>query len=256
MGSELPPAALPPHPTLSPYYDAPGQKRNFLKKIFDDTAGDYDRMERLASFGTGPWYRREALKRAGLSAGMRVLDVAVGTGLVAREEIAIVGSPSLVTGLDPSIGMMKLAVEQLGISAIRGVGESLPLADEQFDFLSMGYALRHLSDLRAAFAEFHRVLKPGGRVCILEITRPTNLVQRTFLRAYMKGVLPLLSRVTSGRSDTQKLWAYYWDTIDQCLPAQQVLDALTAAGFAGVKRYSEMGMFSEYTGSIREHSAQ
>jgi len=238
---------LPPHPTLSPYYGQAEEKRKFLQRIFDDTAADYDRMDYLASFGTGPWYRGQALQRAGLAAGMKVLDVAVGTGLVAREEIKLVGDPKLVTGLDPSMGMMQLAVQQLGIRAILGVGESLPISSDQFDFLSMGYALRHLADLRVTFKEFHRVLKPGGRVLILEISRPANVVHRTLLRTYMKGIMPLISRMIGRRADTQKLWAYYWETIEQCVPADQVLEALTAAGFTDVKRYCEWGMFSEFT---------
>jgi len=241
--------ALPPHPTLSSYYDVPAHKRQFLRQIFDDTAVDYDRMERLASLGSGARYRREALKRAGLQQGMRVLDVAVGTGLVAREEITIVGGAALVTGVDPSAGMMKLAVEQLGITAIRGVGEALPLADGQFDFLSMGYALRHVADIATAFKEFHRVLRPGGRVCVLEITRPRGLVHRTIMKAYMKGAMPLLSRLFARQPETKTLWSYYWDTIDQCVPPETVLTALTAAGFVNVQRNVAMGMFSEYTGT-------
>ena len=99
-------AALPPHPTLKAYYPGASVNRGFLREMFDATAPHYDFVEGLLSFGTGKWYRHQGLQRAGLSAGMKVLDVAVGTGLVAREEIAISGNSRLVTGLDPSIGMM------------------------------------------------------------------------------------------------------------------------------------------------------
>src|SRR4051812_11244286 len=79
---------LAPHPTLPEYYESEATKRAFVRGIFDETAGDYDRVERVMALGTGPWYRRQALKRAGLVGGMKVLDVATGTGLVAREEVA------------------------------------------------------------------------------------------------------------------------------------------------------------------------
>src|SRR2546421_5057700 len=145
--SSTPLAVLSPHPTLKNYYSAPAVKRKFLSHIFDETATDYDHVERLLSFGTGSWYRRRALCRAGLAAGMNTLDIAVGTGLVAREEIRLTGNPNLVIGIDPSIGMMRQAVQSLGISAILGIGEQIPIASAQFDFLSLGYALRHLADL-------------------------------------------------------------------------------------------------------------
>src|SRR5207244_1214410 len=76
-------AALPPHPELSTYYRGARAKTAFLRQIFDDTAQDYDRVEGLLALGSGRWYRRQALRRAGLQTGMRVLDVATGTGLVA-----------------------------------------------------------------------------------------------------------------------------------------------------------------------------
>jgi demethylmenaquinone methyltransferase/2-methoxy-6-polyprenyl-1,4-benzoquinol methylase len=95
-----------PHPILPAYYDSEAQRRGFVRRLFDQTAGDYDRIERAVSFGTGAWYRRQALLRAGLTPGMRVLDVAVGTGLVAREALAVVGESGQVIGLDPSAGML------------------------------------------------------------------------------------------------------------------------------------------------------
>ena len=248
MSSDPIAVTLPPHPTLKDYYAGASVKRGFLREMFDATAPDYDHVEGMLSLGTGKWYRREALKRGGLASGMKVLDVAVGTGLVAREEIAIVGRPGLVTGLDPSIGMMRQAVTSLGIKAVLGVGEQLPLDSQQFDFLSMGYALRHLSDLNRTFSEFHRVLKPGGRVCVLEITAPRSGWGRAILRGYMRYLVPFLTRMTTGRANSQLLWKYYWDTIEACLRPEGVIAALEQAGFIDVKHIAELGLFSEYTG--------
>ena len=236
-----------PHPDLPRYYDVDAGKRPFVRKIFDETAGTYDHVERMLAFGSGSWYRRQALTRAGLSRGMRVLDVAVGTGLVAREEVTITGDAKLVLGVDPSAGMMGEAAKLLPIRFARGVAEELPVASDAFDFLSMGYALRHLADLTPAFSEFFRVLKPGGRVCILEITRPRTRVHLAIMKAYMRFIVPALTRLTTRRADTQLLWQYYWDTIEQCVPAERIMSALSAAGFEEVKHHLELGMFSEYT---------
>src|ERR1051326_8252919 len=105
---------LPPHPPLERFYGAPEHKRAYLTSIFDETAADYDKVERWLSLGRGASYRREALHRAGLSPGMRVADVAVGTGLVAREALAILGGSGGVVGIDPSAGMLAHARRHLG----------------------------------------------------------------------------------------------------------------------------------------------
>lgn len=238
---------LPPHPALSHWYGPAPSKRRFLRDIFDDTAHEYDHVERLLSLGQGRRYRREALERAGLSVGMKVLDVAAGTGLVAREEVTLVGDPRLVIGLDPSPGMLRQATDALGISAVLGVGEQIPFAADRFDFLSMGFALRHLGDLHRAFAEFFRVLRPGGRLCLLEITAPRGRLMRTLMRGYMRGVIPLLTRLTTVGQSSQRLWQYYWDTIEACVPPEKVMEAIGSAGFSGVSRNDEFGIFSEYT---------
>ncbi len=237
--------ALPPHPGLNQYYQ--GNKDGFVRQIFDQGAEDYDRIEKMMALGTGSWYRRKALLRAGLKEGMKVLDVAIGTGLVAREEITITGGGANVIGVDPSAGMLAQARQTLNVGAIRGVAENLPLAQNTFDFVSMGYALRHVSDLNLAFAQFFRVLRPGASLCILELTRPKGAFRFALLRWYMGTLIPAMARLVTRGAPSQLLWRYYWDTIESCVSPEQVKAALVAAGFADVKRHTELGIFSEYT---------
>jgi demethylmenaquinone methyltransferase / 2-methoxy-6-polyprenyl-1,4-benzoquinol methylase len=217
-----------------------------VRSLFDRTAGDYERMERLMALGSGSWYRGRALRRAGLKVGMSVVDVGVGTGLVAREAVRIVGAGELVLGVDPSSGMIENANVPAGVRLASGSAESIPTPDLSADFLSMGYALRHVSDLPAAFKEFHRVLKPGGRLCLLEITSPRGEIARAMLKAYMRGVVPILARLVARHRSVPELMRYYWDTIEACVSPGSILDALTAAGFVEVIRYVEHGVFSEY----------
>lgn len=232
-----------PHPPLTDYYANEQERRGFVRNIFDRTASDYDRIDRLLALGSGPWYRNQALQRAGLTAGMRVIDIGIGTGLVAREAVKLTGDPALVVGVDPSLGMMSQA-HLPGVQLIEGRAEAIPFPDASFDFLSMGYALRHIGDLSAAFSEFHRVLKPGGRLCLLEITKPERAWSQALLKAYMRGVVPLLARLIGCSAESAKLWRYYWDTIEACVPPSGVIDTLVEAGFTGAKRHIETGALS------------
>lgn len=237
-----------PHPPLTGYYASEQERRGYVGKLFDSTAADYDRIDRLLALGSGPWYRNQALQRAGLKSGMRVVDVGVGTGLVAREAVKLVGDPALVMGVDPSAGMMACA-DLPGVQLVEGRAEAIPFPDASFDFLSMGYALRHIGDLSAAFSEFHRVLKPGGRLCLLEITKPERAWSQALLKAYMRGVVPVLARLIGSSAESAKLWRYYWDTIEACVPPRGVIDTLEHAGFSGVHRHVEtraLSILAEY----------
>ncbi|MDP3709774.1 MAG: class I SAM-dependent methyltransferase, partial [Polaromonas sp.] len=89
-------------------------------------------------------------------------------------------------------------------------------------------------------------LKPGGRLCILEITQAKSRFGRWLLKSYMRGVIPLLTRFVSRQKDTATIWRYYWDSIEACVPPEQVMATLSAAGLMQVKRHLEVGVFSEY----------
>jgi len=246
MSTPKPAPVHAPHAPLTDYYQTEQDRQAYLRRMFDKTAPDYDHIEAIFACGSGSRYRRQALMRAGLKPGMKVLDVGVGTGLLAAQACILTGDAALVTGVDPSPGMMAASKLPEAMVLMEGRAESLPFPDNHFDFLSMGYALRHISDLGAAFAEFERALKPGGRLCILEITQAQNRFGRWLLKNYMRGVLPFLARFVSRQQDTATIWRYHWDSIEACVPAEQVLATLSAAGLTQVKRHLELGVFSEY----------
>lgn len=238
-----------PHLPLTEYYADENARADFVKEMFDSTAEDYDRIEHILGLGSGSWYRGQAMERAGLSTGMKVLDVGVGTGLMAREAARITGDASLVTGIDPSSGMMAHARVPAGVKLIEGRAEHIPFPDATFDFLCMGYALRHISNLSTAFAEFHRVMKPGGKLCLLEITAPRSGLGRFLLKFYMRKIVPALALVVGHKANTRRLWRYYWDTIEACVPPEQVIATLQAAGYVDVRRHIEvrgMSILAEY----------
>ncbi len=237
-----------PHPVLDKYSASETQRQPFVLDLFDGAAKYYNLVCAVLSLGSGQFYRRRALARSGLRAGMRLLDVAVGTGLVARAAIAILRDPRSVVGLDPSSGMLGEARETLRIPLVLGIAEKLPFGNDSFDFLSMGYALRHVADLGVSFREFLRVLKPGGRILILEISRPPSVTGQYLIRVYFQKVLPLIMRVFTGSRYAQLLTTYYWDTIAECIEPTTIVGILSASGFDNVERRVYGRIFSEYTG--------
>ncbi|WP_018292175.1 class I SAM-dependent methyltransferase [Verrucomicrobium sp. 3C] len=240
-----PVGALPPHPPLLSYSRTGIHREVYVQGLFEEVAPEYERMEGFMALGSGSRYRKQALLRAGLAPGDTVLDVGTGTGLLAREALALAGPQGCVLGVDPSPGMLN-EVREPRLQLLRGSAEALPLPDASCDFLSMGYALRHLRDVHAAFAEFYRVLCPGGRLLLLEITRPTSLWGRLLLRGHLRVVVPLLGRFAGCSQASKELWHYYHETIEACVPPPVILEALRASGFLDVQRHVEFRCLSEY----------
>jgi demethylmenaquinone methyltransferase / 2-methoxy-6-polyprenyl-1,4-benzoquinol methylase len=237
---------VPPHPVLNDYYSRPDERQGFVADLFDGCARYYNRVGTMLDLGSGRWYRRDALRRAGLRKGMRLLDVAAGTGLMTRGGVDIVGKSNVV-GVDPSQGMLGEARKAVTAPLVRGRAEALPFRGDRFDMLSMGFALRHVPDLGIAFREYFRILKPGGRIILLETPRPETRFGRWFVKTHFQRVLPWMARITFRNEAAQLLMKFYWDTIDQCVPPETILGVLKKTGFVDVKLKRTYLMINEYT---------
>ena len=240
---------IPPHPTLREHYDASESRQGFLNDLFDRTAYRYRAIDRAIGLGSGLWYRRTALRDAGLRPGMKVLDVACGPGLTTQGALGLVGPTGYVVGLDPSTGMLREARKGPCRDLIQAVAERLPFLDASFDFLSMGYALRHVSDLGAAFREYHRVLKPGGIALLLEVSRPRSAALLSLSRFYIKTAMGVTFATATGNHDMRTLMRYWWDTIEHCVAPEVILSALDEAGFA------QCGVREQFSGLLRNYRA-
>ena len=208
------------------------ERSSFLVELFDGAAGYYDRLCGWMSLGSGPWYRGWVLRRAGLRRGMRLLDVGTGTGLVARAAERIVRTPGAVAGVDPSGGMLREGRRRFAGPLAQGRIEALPFADARFDFVSVGYALRDATDLEIALRECRRVLKPGGCLVVLEISRPRSARMQRAIRWYLTRVVPFVMRTAHARL----LMQYFWETIDTCIPPETIVAVLRRSGFVDVRR--------------------
>ena len=228
------------------YYKDPSEKQRFLRDIFDVTAPYYERVAKWGWFCSGDVYRRKVLERVGFKSHMRAVDVASGTGPVARALLHYVDSPDQVVCVEPSAGMIAESKKTVPCVHHQATAENLPLEDQSFDFLTMGFALRHVDDLDDTFKEFHRVLKDGGTALIMDVTVPTNAFGRFLFRAYFKHILPALTLVFTFDRATYRLMKYYWETMDQMTDREEVARIMRGAGFSEVEHRILLGCFSEY----------
>jgi ubiquinone/menaquinone biosynthesis C-methylase UbiE len=175
-----------------------------------------------------------------------MLDVGGGSGRTAIIASSIVGSGGRVALVDPSPGMRALAARK-GIQEIHeGLAERLPVADSEFDLVVMGYMLRHVQDLESGFSEAFRALKPLGQICILEITEPRVPLSRTAFRMFAQWILPVLSWMGTRRAAVFPMMRLWADTMRHAPSERQVVGALESAGFVGVRRRCELGIFTSY----------
>lgn len=243
-----PTAPIAPHPPLRGYYQHPGERPTFVRQLFDRTARHYDGINRLFCFGSGNWYRRTALRRAGLRPGQLVLDVASGTGLLARQAVTLTGNAANVVGIDISASMLAISQRTLGIQLIQGRAEQLPVEDESVDFLCMGYGLRHVPDLVPTFDEFFRVLRPSGTVLLLEMSKPRAGWYRDLIALYLGRVVPFFCGLLTARTEAKLLMEYYWDTIEHCVSPEVIRGTLARAGFEEVRCQEDLDLFRAYVG--------
>jgi len=172
-----------------------------VRAMFDRIAGVYDRMNRVMTAGLDARWRSRAADLAALGEGGRALDVACGTGDLTLELAARVGERGEVVGCDFSASMLELARRKApGIQFDQANALDLPYPDDAFDAATVGFGARNFSDLRQGLAEMARVVRPGGRVVVLEITTPTKPPLSTFYRFWFDRLVPAMGRI-AGDSD-------------------------------------------------------
>jgi demethylmenaquinone methyltransferase/2-methoxy-6-polyprenyl-1,4-benzoquinol methylase len=180
----------------------PSVRKRHAVQLFRGLPGHYDRVGAVMSFGQDPRWRRALVDFIDPRAGMRILDVATGTGMVA---FALAARGAEVVGLDQSEAMLGGAPARLErtpelagrLSFVLGEAESLPFADGEFDALSFTYLLRYVDHRMATMHEVARVLKPGGRIGMVEFGVPGDSMLRTLWRIHTRAGLPLLGRAVS-----------------------------------------------------------
>jgi len=201
--------------------------------MFDRIAGHYDAMNSVMTAGLHHRWRERAADRAGLSRGDAALDVCCGTGDLALALARRVAPDGRVVGCDFSEPMLDLARDKAaeqGAEAVRfewADALSLPYADAGFDAVTVGFGVRNLADLDRGLREMARVLKPGGRLVILEITQPRRRPLATFYSVWFDRVVPLLGSV-AGDADA---YTYLPESVRSFPPPDRLAARMGAAGF-------------------------
>jgi demethylmenaquinone methyltransferase/2-methoxy-6-polyprenyl-1,4-benzoquinol methylase len=169
-----------------------------VRAMFDRIAGSYDVMNSVMTAGLHHGWRRRAADLADVGAGDRVLDVATGTGDLALELARRVGPAGAVVGADFSAEMLTRARAKAGTAPVTfewANAMALPYADGEFAAATVGFGARNFSDLELGLGEMARVVRPGGKVVVLEITTPTRPPLSTFYRLWFDRVVPVIGRL-------------------------------------------------------------
>jgi demethylmenaquinone methyltransferase/2-methoxy-6-polyprenyl-1,4-benzoquinol methylase len=212
------------------------EKSARVRGVFDSVAGRYDIMNDLMSFGIHRLWKRLAIELAGVRPGCRALDLAAGTGDLTRQLAARVGADGAVVSADINAAMLGIGRDRLldrgvagHVTYVQADAECLPFAADSFDLVTIGFGLRNVTDKARALASMHRVLKPGGRLLVLEFSRPTLPLAARLYDQYSFKVLPLFGRLVA--RDEQS-YRYLAESI-RMHPDQRTLQTLMEdAGFA------------------------
>lgn len=210
------------------------ERATYVQNMFDRIAGRYNLMNRVMTFGQDMKWRRFVIQQAKLPAGGTLLDLATGTGDIAFEALRAVPTAHVVGG-DFSLGMMRVGQTlplggRVGWSGADAL--NLPFPANTFDAVTAGYLMRNVIDIPRAFAEQRRVLKPGGRLVILDTSPPPHSLLRPFILLHLKYGIPLLGRLIGGNSDA---YTYLPESTQKFKTPDELAALMREAGFANVQ---------------------
>lgn len=188
--------------TVVPYKDQATGKKQQVAHMFNSISPQYDFLNHLLSLGIDIHWRKKAIKMLRQNPPATILDIATGTGDFALEAMKL--NPKKIIGLDISDGMLDVGRAKIRsrgwaqtIDMVNGDSENLPFAENNFDAVIVAFGVRNFENLEKGLSEMRRVLKPGGRVVILEFSKPRHIVMQFFYGFYFRAILPLIGRLFS-----------------------------------------------------------
>lgn len=227
---------------------APEERERYVQDLFRRVAPRYDFLNRLLSFRRDVGWRRFTAGHSGLQSGDKALDVATGTGDLAFDLAKVVGAEGEIVGLDFSAEMLAIAREKAEDNGkaprctfVQGNALDLPFEDDAFAAATIAFGLRNVVDRERALLEMRRVVRPGGRVLVLEFSQPVWPPFRHLYLFYFQRILPFIGRLVQGDKDT---YQYLPDTVLQFPDQEALAGTMRQLGFTDVRYYNLTGGIS------------
>ena len=228
------------------------EKGEKIRQMFGAIAPRYDFLNRLLSFGIDQRWRKEAVQLLSYREGSRILDVATGTGDVAIEIAKTTPSSVRITGADFSKEMIELGKEKVMASPYAeridfqvAPCEALPFPDNTFDSITIAFGIRNVVDRQLGLAEMRRVLRPGGRMIILEFSTPRSSLLRWFYYFYFRRLLPIIG----GLFSRYNAYKYLPDSVLEFPTIEEFSSMIAETGFQNIRtRELTFGIASIYVG--------
>ena len=218
---------------INPYNDNES-KTGQVRQMFDSIAPAYDFMNRCMTMGIDKLWRRKAVKIVGKMRPQHLLDVATGTGDLAIQLCKKL-KPAKIVGIDLSEGMLEIGRKKVADCGLDGAvrleqGDCLNLRfdDGEFDAVTVAYGVRNFEHLEQGYAEMYRVLAPGGMLCVVELSTPTNTLIKFFYDIYTRHIIPFVGR---SKSKDARAYSYLPESIAAVPQGEAMLQIMRRIGF-------------------------
>lgn len=237
---------------ITPYHNQTVTKKEQVATMFNNISGTYDFLNHFMSLGIDILWRKKAIRQLKAQQPKSILDVATGTGDFAFEAIKIL-KPEKITGVDISVGMLEVAKKKIRerklehIFSVRlGDSEMLPFEDNQFDAITVAYGVRNYENLEKGLADMRRVLKPGGKIVILEFSKPQGFPVKQLYNFYFKHITPFFGKVFSKDA---RAYQYLPESVAAFPDGTAFTQLMERVGFSQTKQITlTFGISSIYTG--------
>jgi len=237
---------------ITPYQSETATKKEQVASMFNNISGTYDFLNHFMSLGIDILWRKKAIKELKSIKPRIMLDVATGTGDFAFEAIKILG-PEKIIGVDISEGMLDVARKKINernlqhvFSVQMGDSEGLQFSDDHFDAITVAFGVRNYENLEKGLADMYRVLKPGGKIVILEFSKPRNFPIKQGYNFYFKHITPTLGKIFS---KDNRAYCYLPESVAAFPDGEDFIRLMDKVGFKNTKdRRLTFGISAIYTG--------
>jgi demethylmenaquinone methyltransferase/2-methoxy-6-polyprenyl-1,4-benzoquinol methylase len=223
-----------PHDTVVPFKDSADSKKKQVENMFDKIAYRYDFLNRFLSAGIDVGWRKKAIKELVSLHPKQILDVATGTGDFAITSYEIL-KPEKITGIDISEGMLEIGRQKIiksglqnHIELLNGDSEAILYDDNSFDAVTVAFGVRNFENLEKGLSEIKRVLRPGGKLIVLEFTRPSMPVIKQLYGFYMKFITPKIGKIIAKNNDA---YQYLNDSVFQFPEKENFIHILNQSAY-------------------------